>query len=268
MRSLGLMCGAGPLPARMAAEAQRLGWRIVAFTFPGATEPAGWADVVIPSRLEAMNPVLEGLVRESINGMLFSGKFWMGDLLGAARPDTAHTKMAASAGTLLDDNITRAIVETLAAFNVELLDQRPFLGDWVEPAGCRTKRVPTETEWADIRRGLAVARLMAGAQIGQVVVVRRGVVSAVEAIEGTTETIRRGTALSGPGAVVVKGVAPTHDFRFDTPGIGPDTIDAAVTGGAAVVAIEAGRVAIIDRTAAVARAEVAGLALVSVDGAE
>ena len=81
---------------------------------------------------------------------------------------------------------------------------------------------------------------MAGAQIGQAVVVRRGVVSAVEAIEGTTEAIRRGTALSGPGAVVVKGVAPAHDFRFDTPGIGPDTLDAAVAGGAAVVAIAGG----------------------------
>ena len=109
---------------------------------------------------------------------------------------------------------------------------------------------------------------MAGAQIGQAVVVRRGVVSAVGAIEDTTEAIRRGTALGGPGAVVVKGVAPTHDFRFDTPGIGPDTLDVAIAGGAAVVAIEAGRVAIIDRAAVVARADAAGLALVSVDAAE
>ena len=135
MRSLGLMCGAGPLPARMAAEARRQGWRIVAFTFPGAGEPDGWAEVVIPSRLEAMNPVLEGLAREKIAGMLFSGKFWMGDLLGSAPPDAAHATMAARAGTLLDDNITRVIVETLTAFGVELLDQRPFFGDWLEPAG-------------------------------------------------------------------------------------------------------------------------------------
>jgi DUF1009 family protein len=252
----------------MATEATRLGWRIVAFTFPGATEPAGWADVVIPSRIEAMNPVLEGLAREKIAGMLFSGKFWMGDLLGAAAADTAHANMAARAGALLDDNITRAIVETLTAFGVELLDQRPFFGDWLEPAGCCSRRAPSEAEWADVRRGLAVTRLMAGAQIGQAVVVRRGVVSAVEAIEGTTEAIRRGTALGGPGSVIVKGVAPAHDFRFDTPGIGPDTLDAAVAGGAAVVAIEAGRVAIIDRAAVVARADAAGLALVSVDAAE
>ena len=87
-------------------------------------------------------------------------------------------------------------------------------------------------------------------------------VSAVEAIEGTTETIRRGTTLSGPGAVVVKGVAATHDFRFDTPGIGPDTLAAAAAGGASVVAIEAGRVAIIDRaTVVAAHADAAGIAL-------
>jgi DUF1009 family protein len=156
----------------------------------------------------------------------------------------------------------------LTAFGVELLDQRPFFGDWLEPAGCCSRRAPTDAEWADVRRGLAVTRLMAGAQIGQAVVVRRGVVSAVGAIEDTTEAIRRGTALGGPGAVVVKGVAPTHDFRFDTPGIGPDTLDVAIAGGAAVVAIEAGRVAIIDRAAVVARADAAGLALVSVDAAE
>ena len=39
--------------------------------------------------------------------------------------------MAARAGALLDDNLTRVIVETLTAFGVELLDQRPFFGDWL-----------------------------------------------------------------------------------------------------------------------------------------
>src|SRR5262249_2403608 len=103
---------------------------------------------------------------------------------------------------------------------------------------------------------------------GQVVVVRRGVVSAVEAIEGTTEAIRRGTALSGPGAVIVKGVAPTHDFRFDTPGIGPDTLEVAADGGAAAGALAAGHVALSAAAAVGARAEAAGVALVSVAAAE
>jgi DUF1009 family protein len=102
--------------------------------------------------------------------------------------------------------------------------------------------------------------------VGQTVVLRRGAVTAVEALEGTTETIRRGLALAGPGGVIVKAVARDHDYRFDTPAIGPDTLAAAVAGGAAVLGVEAGRVLIVDRDAVVATADAAGLALVSVSG--
>ena len=116
-----------------------------------------------------------------------------------------------------------------------------------------------------MRRGFEVARTLAGLSVGQTVVVRRGAVSAVEAMEGTTETIRRGTTLSGPGAVVVKAVTAAHDFRFDVPGIGPDTVEAAAAGGASTLAVAAGRVLILDRDETVRRANAAGLALVSAD---
>jgi DUF1009 family protein len=100
--------------------------------------------------------------------------------------------------------------------------------------------------------------------VGQTVVVRRGAVTAVEGIEGTTEAIRRGTALAGPGAVVVKAVARDHDYRFDTPTIGPESLEAAAAGAAAVVAVEAGRVLLVDREESVARANAAGIALLGV----
>jgi DUF1009 family protein len=97
------------------------------------------------------------------------------------------------------------------------------------------------------------------------VVVRRGAVSAVEAIEGTTEAIRRGTTLSGPGAVVVKAVAPGHDFRFDIPAIGPDTLEIAAAGGATAVAVQAGAVMVLEAEATIRGADGAGIALVSAD---
>jgi DUF1009 family protein len=259
------MCGAGTLPARMAAEAQRQGWRVVAFSFPGAG-PVAAAETVVPTRVEAMGPVLERLASEQVSAVAFSGKFWMGDLLTARQPDDAHARLVASAGALLDGNITDVIVKTLAGLGIELLDQRVLLGDWLGQAGTWSERAPTDAEWSDIRRGFEVARLLAGASVGQTVVVRRGAVGAVEAIEGTTEAIRRGTALSGPGAVVVKAVAEGHDYRFDVPAIGPETVDAAAAGGAAVLAVQAGCVLIVDRPATIARANAAGLALVSVDG--
>ena len=259
------MCGAGVLPARMAGEARRQGWRVVAFTFPGAGDLDAVADTIVPMRIEAMGPVLDALAREKVSAVAFSGKFRMGDLLAAGPGDAAHARMAARAGALLDGNITDVIAGTLAGLGIELLDQRAFLGDWLGGPRTWSVRAPSEAEWRDIRRGFAVARAMAQASVGQTVVVRRGAVGAVEAIEGTTEAIRRGTALSGPGAVVVKAVAPDHDFRFDTPAIGVETIEAAASGGATALAIEAGRVLIVDRDATIRRADAAGMALVSAD---
>ena len=259
------MCGAGILPARMAGEARRQGWRVVAFTFPGAGDLEAAADTIVPTTIEAMAPVLEALVREKVSAVAFCGKFWMGDLLAAGPADAAHARMAARAGALLDGNITDVIAGTLAGLGIELLDQRPFLGDWLGAARTWSAREPSEAEWSDVRRGFEVARTLAGLSVGQTVVVRRGAISAVEAIEGTTETIRRGTALSGPGAVVVKAVTAAHDFRFDVPGIGPDTVEAAAAGGASTLAVAAGRVLILERAETVRRADAAGMALVSID---
>ena len=267
MRSLGLMCGAGALPARMAAQARQQGWRVVAFVFPGAPDLGADADTVIPSRIDTMAPVVAALSREQVSGVLFSGKFWMGDLLAARDTDAVHAGMARRAGALLDGNIAQAIIGTLDGMGIALLDQRPFLGDWLGAPRAWSARRPSDAEWSDIRRGFAVARLNAEASVGQTVVVKRGAISAVEAIEGTTETIRRGTALSGPGAVVVKAVARGHDFRFETPAIGPDTLAAAAAGGATAVAVQAGGVIVLDAEATIRCADAAGIALVSADDA-
>lgn len=262
------MCGAGDLPALMARQARRQGWRVVAFAFAAPSNAVARDAVrVVPSRISEMGPVIGGLQEEKVSAVLFSGKFWIGDLLRAENPDDAHRAMAARAGGLLDTNVRTVLLSTLAGLGIELLDQRPFLGDGLPGAGVLGERSPSEDEWVDVRRGLEVGRAMAALGIGQTVVVRRGVVSAVEAIEGTTAAVRRGTALSGAGAVVVKTAAADHDFRFDVPTVGPETVEAAAAGGAAVVALEAGRVFVLDRDTTTRRADAAGIALVSTRGA-
>src|SRR5262249_3794581 len=141
----------------------------------------------------------------------------------------------------------------------------PCGGGWVGGRGWWSAREPTESEWTDVRRGLTVARLVADAQVGQTVVIKHGAVVAVEAIEGTTETIRRGIAGGGKGVIVVKAVARDHDYRCAMPTVGPETIEVAAAGSAAVVALEAGRVLILDREACLRVADGAGMALVGVE---
>jgi len=232
-RSLGLICGAGVLPARVAGEARRQGWRVVAFTFGEVSGVSAHADRTIPSRLDEVAAVVATLAQEQIGSVLFSGKFSVGDYLRGQRPDATLKAIEAEAGTIVDTNVAQAVTAMLGRMGIELLDQRPFLGDWLGGSGCWSAREPTEAEWADVRRGLAVARLVADAQVGQ--------------------------------TVVVKAVARDHDYRFDMPTVGPETIEVAAAGGASVVALEAGRVLILDREACLRVADGAGMALVGVE---
>jgi hypothetical protein len=263
---LGLMCGAGALPARMADEARRRGWRVLAFAFDAADSLAAHADAVIPARLDELGPVLGRLQAERASAVLFSGRFSMGEIVraDAAQADAFTRGVRERAGSRIDAALAGSIITTLAAFGIDVLDQRPFYGDSVAVRGPLSRRTPSEAEWADVRRGLEVARQVADARIGQTVVVRHGVITAVEAVEGTTEAIRRGTAHAGRGAAIVKAAARDHDYRFDVPTIGLETVQAAVAGHAAVLAVEADRVAVLDRAAIVEAADTADLAIVGV----
>src|SRR5262245_41776991 len=259
------MAGAGSLPALIAERARAQGWRVVQFAFPGATDLGRSVETVVPSLLTEGAAILESLAAQRVTSAVLCGRFSMPDLLKTESADKEILEVAARAGSRVDVKLVEAVIGVLATVGVEVLDQRAFLGDLLLPAGSWSHRQPTEAEWSEIRRGLGIARLMADQRIGQTIVLRHGVVAAVEAVEGTTEAIRRGTRLGGAGTVIVKAIARDHDYRIDTPAIGPETIAAAIDGGAAGLGVEAGRVMLLERDLTVRAADAAGLALVSVD---
>ena len=265
-RALGLMAGAGVLPGRAAAEALRQGWRVVAFPFEEAPGLADHASAVIPSSIDNIQAVLGELTARQVSAALFVGKFWKQRLLSqdSAEVDEAARRLAR--GGLSDGALAEMVVATLSALGIEVLDQRPFLSPWMVEHGVLSARAPTEGEWSEIREGFTLARRLAGSGIGQTVVRSQGVTVAVEAVEGTDETIRRGTRLSGAGAVIVKAVGPGHDYRFDIPAIGSTTLAAMIDGGAAALAMEGGKMLLVDRDEAIRQADEAGIAVVSVEG--
>jgi DUF1009 family protein len=260
------MCGAGALPARMAGEARRRGWRVVAFTFADAPGLAARADEILPARITELTAVLNRLRQARVADVLFSGWFSLPEVLRVAKADDTFRGLEARARSRSGPAFVDAIIATLGGLGIAVLDQRDFVGDWLAAPGCWTARRPTDGEWADARAGLAAARTVAAAGIGQTVVVRHGAVVAVEAVEGTTEAVRRGGALAGRGAVAVKAVSPDHDYRFDAPAVGPETLSAAAAAGVSVIALEAGRVLLFEREATLRIADGAGIAVVGLDG--
>jgi DUF1009 family protein len=258
------MAGAGTLPGRAAAEAKRRGWRVVAFAFEDAPGLAEVADAFLPSAITDIQAVLVGLAAQRVEAAVFVGKFWKSSAFSQYdQADDAGRDLAQ--GGLSDAALSQMVVTTLAGMRIEVLDQREFLAPWLLPAGTLGTRAPVAAEWDEIREGFRLAGRLAVDGVGQTVVRARGVTVALEAAEGTDETIRRGGRLAGPGAVVVKAVAPSHDYRFDIPTVGAATIEAMREGGATALAVPAGRVLLLDRDEVVRLADQAGIALVSVD---
>lgn len=258
------MAGAGVLPGRAAAEAARQGWRVVALAFDEAAGLDAHAERVVPSAITDVQAVLRTLDTERVQAAVFVGKFWKQRVFDEVG-DTDEAGRRLARGGLSDDALSGMVVATLAGMGIEVLDQRPFLSPWMMGPGTMTSREPSPAEWEEIRAGFALARRLAEHGIGQTVVRSRGVTLAVEAAEGTDETIRRGAALAGRGAVVVKAVAAGHDFRFDIPTVGPATLAAMAEGGATALAVDGNKVLLVDGEEAVRIADRAGIAIVSVD---
>jgi DUF1009 family protein len=113
--------------------------------------------------------------------------------------------------------------------------------------GVLGKRKPNETESANIEYGLHIANEIARLDLGQTIVVRASACVAIEAMEGTDETIRRAGRLARGKLTVVKVSKPSQDMRFDVPVIGVPTIETMIEAGATCLSVTAGKTLIFDR---------------------
>ena len=101
--------------------------------------------------------------------------------------------------------------------------------------------------------------------VGQSVCVREQEVIAVEAIEGTDETIRRaGRICKVGGFTVVKVAKPNQDMRFDVPCVGPDTIKSLADNGGECLVVEADKTIIIDKPQTLKMADSYGITVYGV----
>src|SRR5690606_33355872 len=138
-----------------------------------------------------------------------------------------------------------------------------FLDHLCFDPGVLTAAGPTPSQWADIERGYAVAKGVAGLDVVQTVVTKEGGVLAVEAVEGTDRAIRRGCALGRGGAAAVKVAKPDQDHRFDVPTVGCDTLRALIASRGSVLAVEARRTLVVEGRPFVDYAEEHGIVVVS-----
>ena len=161
--------------------------------------------------------------------------------------------------------IFRKLIEKFEAYGSKVLPASLYMDGHLPGAGPVGSRGFSESEASDIRCGSAVAHDVGVHDVGQTVVVKSGMVLAVEAFEGTNAAIRRGGKLGGKGAVVFKAAREGHDMRFDIPVVGLKTLKVMRRAGATALGFQAGRLILLDREAVVEFADRNGIAVVGVD---
>jgi DUF1009 family protein len=262
-RTVGLVAGTGILPEVIARAVKGRGHPLVCVQVSGESHalPA-IADHYRRCQPGALAELLQTLQAHRVRQVLVAGRFSRADLLGAG--DHLRNTVMTALRDRRDVPLLERLAGLLAEINMEMLDQTRFVGDLLAPAGLLTRRPPTAEEEADLAFGRVVARRIADLDIGQTVVLRAGLILAVEAAEGTDATIRRGGAMV-PDVVVVKASRNHQDPRFDIPTVGPDTIAAMRDASARVLGIDARRTVLLDRDRMIAAAEAAGITVVAAD---
>ncbi|MGE0865728.1 MAG: LpxI family protein, partial [Vicinamibacterales bacterium] len=183
-------------------------------------------------------------------------------IFGGFVPDLTAMSLLSRVKAMNTDALIAAVADLMRENGVELINSTAFLQPLLAGAGQLSNRAPSEAERKDLEFGYRMADTIAGLDIGQTIAVKHQAVVAVEAMEGTDETIARAGHLAGDGVAIVKVAKPNQDMRFDVPIVGLATIQAMRVAGARVLSVDAGRTLIFDREAFFASANEAGIAIV------
>jgi DUF1009 family protein len=243
LSSIALISGNGIYPETFVHAARKAGVkRLIAAAFLNETKPelAGMVDAIEWFRVGQLSKMLNFISKQGVRQAVMVGQIAPRNLFDL-RPDIRTLLMLARLQRRNAESLFGAIGDEMAKEGITLLPATTFLEDLMPARGHIAGPVIKKRRWEDAEYGFQIAKETSRLDIGQTVVVKNGTVLAVEAFEGTNETVKRGGLLGRGGATLVKVSKPNQDMRFDVPVLGPDTIRTAAEAGVDVIALEAGK---------------------------
>jgi UDP-2,3-diacylglucosamine hydrolase len=248
-RTIGLIAGNGPLPLIFAQNATRHGYKVIVVAHKGEAskeiesmvEHCEWINV------GQLGKIIDTFTHAKVSKAAMLGGINRVKLFNGVKLDLRGAMLLSKLRSMKDDVIMRGVANELLKSGIEIIPSTYLMDEHIVTEGVLTKSSPTQEELHDIKVGTAALIALSSQDIGQLVVVKDGVIVAVEAVEGTDKAILRGGELGGKGCVVVKFSKTTQDLRFDVPTIGRRTIEKMIEIKARVLAVEAGCCLLIDR---------------------
>jgi hypothetical protein len=268
-QKLGLIAGNGRFPFLVLDAARAMGHDVVVIAIKEeaskeieeAAARSPRADLHWVS-IGQLGTFLQILKDNHITQAVMAGQVKHIKIFGGFVPDLTAMSLMGRLKGMNTDALIGAVADLMRERGVELVNSATFLDPMLAREGQLSDREPTEAERKDLEFGYRMADAIAGLDIGQTIAVKHQAVVAVEAMEGTDETIARAGHLAGDGVTIIKVAKPNQDMRFDVPIVGLATIQAMRIAGARVLSIDAGQTLIFDRDAFLTSANEAGIVVV------
>ena len=260
----GLIAGNGRFPFLVldAARSQGIDMAVIAIREEASPELENVAPRLHWVSLGEFSRALELLRQEGVNRAVMAGQVQHNKIFSSIRPDWKLAKLLFSLPFKNTDSLIGAVARVLQSEGIELVDSTTFLKPLVPAVGVLTRRAPDAREAADMAYGREIARHIAELDLGQTVVIRDRACVAVEAMEGTDETIERAARIAAGGPIVVVKVSkPRQDMRFDVPVVGLKTVEVMQRCRVTALGMDAGRTLLFDRARVIEAADAAGIAI-------
>ena len=251
--SLGLIAGNRSLPLEFARQARAAGVKkLVAVAFENETDPAlaKLVDEIVWLRVGQLSKMISAFTDCGVKQCVMAGQIAPKNLFDL-RPDLRAMSLLFKIKEKNAHTIFGAIADELKKDGVELIEATPWLTPLMPGKGFHLGPKLSAEQKADVEFGFRIAKEVTRLEIGQTVVVKNGVVLAVEGFEGTDKCLTRGGELAGRDgcAVAVKVAREKHDMRFDIPCLGAKTLEVCAAARISVLAVEAGKTLLLEREA-------------------
>lgn len=264
---IGLIAGSGQFPIIFSKAAKSKGFAVYAAAYLNEADPAlkDCVEAIEWIHLGQIKRLIKFFNKNGVSEAVMMGAIRKTRMFLDVRPDMKAISIIAGMKNTHDDGLLRAFAAALEKDGIRIRPSTFLLPELLAQKGIWTKQKPTKSEKADIDFGWNIAKEIGRLDIGQCVVVGGRSVLAVEAIDGTDATIKRGGKLGKGNAVVVKVCKPNQDIRFDVPAIGLQTIKTMHEAGVSALAVEAGKAVVFDRQEMINLANKYGISIVVMD---
>ena len=262
-----ILAGKGQYPRLLAEGARAAGVkRLAVLAIRGQTERAlaRSADLTATFGIGETGKMRDWVLSTGIHQIVMAGQITPAALF-TTRFDSYARSLMKNIRAKTAHSIYGTVTSVLEGMGLHVLPASTYMDAYLPSPGVLTERAPDERERIDIELGHKAAMTIGTVDVGQTVVVKDGMVLAVEAFEGTNAAIRRGGKLGGKGAVVVKVARAGHDMRFDIPVIGAQTMRVLRRARVSAVAIQAKRTIFLDREEVLAEANRHGMSIVALE---